>query len=179
MGLGTLGNSDVCFKRKFRWLFLIPSVSGAEIGMLPPERGARPSVTIKENEAQHLNEIIYFPSKPDWKPINLTLYDLKTNNNPVINWLSNQYNPQTGSWNIGYGEVQNPANEFKKDAQIQMLDGCGDIIEEWELENVWPNNIEWGELDMSDSNYVTVDLTLRYDRAYKRDSNFLGFLNSR
>ncbi len=171
MGLGALGTSDVCFKRKFRWLFLIPSVSGA-VGMLPPERGARPSVTIKENEAQHLNEIIYFPSKPDWKPINLTLYDLKLNRNPVIEWLSNQYNPQTGRWNIGYGEITGlgalqDTGEFKKDAQIQMLDGCGNIIEEWELQNVWPNNIEWGELDMSDSNYMTVDLTLRYDRAYK------------
>lgn len=162
-----LEKPDVCFKRKFRWLFLIPSVSEDGVGMLPPERGARPSLSIKEVEAQHLNEIIYYPSKPDWKPINLTLYDLKTSTNPVIRWLSNQYNPENGEWKIGYGTVRNPQQEFKKDATLQMLDGCGGIIEEWKLDNIWPNNIDWGELDMSDSNYVTIDLTLRYDRAYK------------
>ena len=51
-----------------------------------------------------------------------------------------------------------------------MYDGCGEILETWTFENVWPNNIEWGELDMSDSSYVTIDLTLRYDRAYWKNN---------
>ena len=51
-----------------------------------------------------------------------------------------------------------------------MYDGCGEMLEKWIFENVWPNNIEWGELDMSDSQYVTIDLTLRYDRAYWQQS---------
>jgi hypothetical protein len=158
-----LEDPNLCLKRKFRWLFRIPQVSSEGANTLPPEKGARPSLSFKEVEAQHLNEVIYFPGKPDWKPINLTLYDLKKNNNPIIEWLKQMYDPQSGAWKIGYGG----GGQFKKDsATLEMYDGCGGIIESWTFENVWPNNIEWGELDMADSNYITVDLTLRYDRAY-------------
>ena len=165
MGLGDLGLPSACLLRKFRWLFKIPNISASGINTLPPEKGARPSLSFKEIEAQHLNETIYFPGKPDWKPINLVLYDLKKNNNPIIDWLSNQYNPQQGTWKVGVGK--NERDNFKKQtATLEMYDGCGNVQEKWAFENVWPNNIEWGELDMSDSGYVTIDLTLRYDRAY-------------
>lgn len=158
-----LESPDLCLKRKFRWLFKIENVSSEGVNTLPPEKGARPSLNFKEVDAQHLNETIYYPGKPDWKPINLTLYDLKKNNNPVIEWLEEMYDPETAIWNIGYGT----GGEFKKGtATLEMYDGCGGVVEAWVFENIWPNNIEWGELSMDDSNYVTIDLTLRYDRAY-------------
>ena len=155
-----LESSKVCFKRKFRWLFKIDGVSSFT-NALPPEKGARPSLSFKEIEAQHLNEIAYFPGKPDWKPINLTLFDLKMSKNPVMEWIKKQYDPKSGEWG---------RENFKIDtATLELYDGVGDVIEKWIFENVWPNNIEWGELDMADSHYVTIDLTLRYDRAYYED----------
>ena len=181
MGLGFgLESPNLCIKRKFRWLFKIPGISEQPVGALPPEKSARPSLSFKEIEAQHLNETIYFPGKPDWKPINLTLYDIKTNSNPIINWLDNQYNANTGTWGgvagvpFGFGpdslrsiNVENSDPfRFKRTADLELLDGCGDVIERWTFENIWPNNIEWGELDYSDNQYVVIDLTLRYDRAY-------------
>jgi hypothetical protein len=172
-----LEKPDLCLKRKFRWLFKIPEISADGVNSLPPEKGARPSLSFKEIEVQHLNEVIYFPGKPDWKPINLTLYDIRKNENPVIKWLSKQYNPKDATWKVGVGWPP-PANSaesasapdssfsFKKTGFLDLYDGCGKVIETWKFENIWPNNIEWGELDMSDNSYVTVDLTLRYDRAY-------------
>jgi hypothetical protein len=165
MGLDFGLESNFCLKRKFRWLFKIEGVSADGVNTLPPDKGARPSLSFKEVEVQHLNEVIYFPGKPDWKPINLTLFDLKKNNNPVINWLNNQYNAQGGRWRIGYGGVPDDMR-FKKNARLEMYDGCGEVLETWVFDNIWPNNIEWGELDMSDASYATIDLTLRYDRAY-------------
>jgi hypothetical protein len=166
MGFGFgLDSGTVCFKRKFRWLFKIPGLSEdpSSLEALPPEKGARPSLSFKEIQVEHLNETIYFPSKPDWKPINLVLYDIKrTNNkNPIIKWLENLYkiDNKDATWNVNM-------SQFKKNCSLEMYDGCGNIIETWIFENCWPNNIEWGELDMSDSGYVTVDLALRYDRAY-------------
>ena len=154
-----LESPNLCLMRKFRWLFFIPDVSAEGANALPPEKGARPSLSFKEIEAQHLNEIIYYPSKPDWKPVTLTLYDLKKNKNPVFEWLKEKYDPEKGDWKVGIN--------FKKPiARLEMYDGCGNIQEIWTFENIWPNNIEWGELDMSDASYVTVELTLRYDRAY-------------
>ena len=159
-----LEKPDLCLMRKFRWLFKIDEVCAQGVNSLPPEKGARPSLSFKEVEVQHLNEIIYYPSKPDWKPINLTLYDLKKNQNPVLNWIKEQYDTQNGTWKVGYGGDD---RKFKKEnATLEMYDGCGNVIETWKFINVWPNNIEWGELDMQDNNYLTIDLTLRYDRAY-------------
>ena len=82
--------SNNSFKRKFRWLLEIPDVCGDKINTLPPSKSARPSVSFKEIEVQHLSETIYFPGKPDWKPLNLTVYDVKTPDysHPIIKWIS-------------------------------------------------------------------------------------------
>jgi hypothetical protein len=167
MGIGTLGSA--CIKQKFRWLLKIEGVSGEAaqgVNALPPEKSARPSLSFKEIEAQHLNETVYFAGKPEWKPISLVLYDLVTNDNPILNWLKEQYEvtQDKATWKVPTG--QGVLGGWKRDATLEMYNGCGDLLERWVYENAWPNSIEWGDLDMSSSEYVTVDLTLRYDRAY-------------
>jgi hypothetical protein len=165
MGLGAVGGGDICLMRKFRWLFFIDGVCDDGTSALPPDKGARPSLNFKEIEVQHLNETIYFAGKPDWKPINLTLFDLKLKKNPIFTWLKEQYEPceDKGNW-----KAPDPG-EWKKTGRLKMYDGCGNILEEWVFRNIWPNNIEWGDLDMSNQDYVTVELTLRYDRAWTVD----------
>lgn len=167
MGLGKLGDDRVCLKRKFRWLFFIPDVSDDGTNVLPPDKGARPSLTFKEIVAEHLNETIYYPGKPDWKPVSLTLFDLKLNTNPIFKWLKEQYEPceNAGTWRAPL------PGAFKKKATLKLYSGCGDVIEEWVFMNIWPNNIEWGELDMQNLDYVTVEFQLRYDRAWTVDCN--------
>jgi hypothetical protein len=178
MGMGRLGSADVCIMRKFRWMFFIDGVSGegegAVANALPPDKAARPSLSFKEAEAQHLNETIYFPMKPDWKPITLTLFDLKGSGSPVFDWLSLQYDVCGGD-NPGSNFVswRRPGN-FKKNARLEMYDGCGNIVEKWHFQNAWPNNIEWGDLDMQSGDYVTAELTLRYDRAWVTDCGAIG-----
>lgn len=173
MGMGRLGGGDVCIMRKFRWLFIIDGISGegsdGGANALPPDKGARPSLSFKEMEAQHLNETIYYPAKPDWKPITLTLFDLKGKSNPVFDWLSEQYDVCNGDNPTGNKARWLRPGGFKRNARLHMYDGCGDIMERWHFQNVWPNNIEWGDLDMQNSDYVTVELTLRYDRAWVAD----------
>ena len=104
---------------------------------------------------------MFFPGKPDWKPIQVTLFDLKTNTNPIFSWLKEQYDPceDAGTW-------KRPGGNFKRTLNIEMYDGCGNTMERWIVRNAWPNNIEWGDLDMSESAYLVVELTLRYDRAW-------------
>jgi hypothetical protein len=155
-----LGDDDVCFKRKFRWLLTIPEVSAEKISTLPPLKSARPSLSFKEMEAQHVSETIYFPGKPEWKPISLSLYDIKKPTHPVFDWIKKLYDPQAGTYQFS-------CEGFKKDrATLELYDGCGEVIETWIFENVWPQSIEFGELDMTASEFLTCDLTLRYDRAY-------------
>ena len=159
-GLG-LANPDTCFKRKYRWLFIINGVSASGVNSLAPSKSARPTLNFKEIEVQHLTETIYFPGKPEWKPVTLTLYDYKLNLNPVFEWLTKLYDPSKGS------QYTPSCNGFKEQqARLELYDGCGNVLEAWIFESVWPQAIEFGDLDMSSSEIVTCDLTLRYDRAY-------------
>lgn len=163
MGLGKLNLPNTCFKRKYRWFVKFDDIDYADI--LPPNKTARPTLSFKEMEAQHLNETIYFPGKPDWKPINLTLYDIQKGTDNVI-WkqLLKLYDPKEGKYETscieGIGGFK--FNEMK----VGMLDGCGETIEVWVFENPYFQEVNWGELDMTASDVVYVDVTIRYDRAY-------------
>jgi hypothetical protein len=165
MGFGFgIASPTTVFMRKHRWLFKIPSVSAEPVSALPPFKGARPSLQFKEMEAQHMTETIYYPGKPEWKPIPLVLYELKRSDvsaNPVWDWLKQLYDPEQNS-------RYNPSAEgFKKpEAILEMYDGAGEVCERWKFETIWCQNVEFGDLDMSSSEVVTCELTLRYDRAY-------------
>lgn len=169
MGLGYgLEKPTNIFKRKFRWLFRIPDVSVEGVNALPPYKSARPSFGFKEIETQHLTETIYFPGKPEFKTFTLTLFDLRCDNNPVFDWIKNSlYDPEKGDYQFIVSG--NDDNNFKRNASLTMLSGCGDCLEMWGFDNVWPTNVDFQDLDMSSSEIVMVDLTIRYDRAYKID----------
>lgn len=158
-----LMSDSTTFKKKHRWLFTIEGVSADEksTSCLPPSKGARPNLNFREIEVQHLNETIYLPGKPEWKTITLTLYDINRNfsGNPVFNWLLKMYDPDQGNFSS--------FNSFKKkEAYLELYGGCGELLEKWIFESVWPQDIQFGDLDMDSSDVLTCDLTLRYDRAY-------------
>jgi hypothetical protein len=173
MGLFNIGSA--CFKRKYRWMFFIEDVCGTSsdgsygTNVLPPSKGSRPNISFKEIEANHVSETVYFPGRPDWKPISLTLYDFtiqKTNR--VFEWLKLYYNINDEKTTIrpSVGESVLATALKIPQASLILFDGCGNAIERWIFENVWPQSVEFGELDMQSSEVVTVDVTLRYDRAY-------------
>lgn len=159
-----MDDATTCFKRKNRWLFIIEGISADNspqgVNSLPPSKASRPNVSYKEIEAQHLNETIYFPGKLDWKPITLTLYEIKKNDHPVFEWLKLQIDPEKGT--------SGPScNGFKKpNARLELYNGCGDVLETWIFEAIWPQTIEFGDVDMSSSDIITCEITLRFDRAY-------------
>jgi hypothetical protein len=182
MGLKLASTPNVLFKRKFRWVLEIQNVSGDRIGTLPPQKSARPNINFKTIEAQHLNESIFYPTKPEWKPINLTLYDIigdassdcPQRVHPVFEWLKQIYDPgvsdysgQTGGTTVSpVGWYSDVVRQYKRSAILSMLNGCGDVLEEWVFENAWPESVEFGDLDYANSEVVTADISLRYDRAY-------------
>ncbi len=176
MGLDAGLNTRAC-KRKHRWLMSIDGVSGTStsgaITVLPPQRGARPQLIFKEMVAKHLNEDVYYPAKPDWKPVNLTLYDIKTDNSgdsveghPVFNWIRDIYIPaDAGGADVGSWVPPIPAF-LGRDTRLQLFDGCGNILETWVYKQAWPQSINFQDLDMGNSQILTCDLTLRYVRAF-------------
>lgn len=155
-------NPMTACKRKFRYLFMINGISAQGANALPPSQAARPSLGFKEMEIQHVTETIYYPQKPDWKPINLVLYDLKRATHPVFQWLQGVYDP--ASTQANWFPVS--TNNFIKQATLELYDSCGNTVERWIYENCWPSNVEFGSLEMGSSEVVMCEFTLRYARAY-------------
>lgn len=161
-------------KIKYRWLFKIGGISALDengVKCLPPRRSSRPNLGWKEQDFQHLTEQIYFPLKPTWETVELTLFDIcrGENRNVVFDWISlaggsqgtpGFYDPQSGTFNPIVD------SQLKREGTLEMYDGCGNILESWTLENCYPQHIRWGELDMDSSDIVTCECTIRYDRAY-------------
>lgn len=151
--------------RPFRWLLKLEDVCVDGVNALPPSKSSRPSISFGESEAKHLTETFSYPTRPEWKPLNLTLYDVVKYNpsggrqHPVFDWLLETYDPQKDAkWK--------PATPTKKPAILEMYDGCGQIIESWVYENPWLQSVDFGALDMGNYEIMTVDLTIKYARAY-------------
>jgi hypothetical protein len=166
MGIGFA--SSVVFKKTNNFIMHIPDIT--HVGnssnrvynrVLLEERSARPSVSYKEIQVDHLIETVYFAGRPDWKPIKITLLDI-AKNNPVLSWFKCNYDVQRTGINYFGGLAPN----FKRNVQIFILDSCGYVLEAWNYMNAYPQDIDFGSTDMKNGEIMRVELTLRYDRAY-------------
>jgi hypothetical protein len=140
----------------------IPNVSSEGTNVLPPQKAARPNIAFKEMSVEHLTETLWFPSKPEYKPIQITLYDIKVGSfstHPVLDWFKKCYDARSGQWTL-------PGQGLMENVRLELYDGCGTTIEAWVFENAWPQQIDFGDLDMGSSELITCDITLRYARSY-------------
>lgn len=159
MGLNWWSGS--VFKRKYRWLFLIDGIVDSGVNALPPERGSRPVIAMKSSAFEHLTETINFPVKPEWKSLVLSLFDAKCKFWPVWDkWLKNFYDPESGKFTPVLDA------QYKKNGTLKLYDGCGVEMEKWVFENMYPEDIDFDTLDMTDNGIMYITLTLKYDRAY-------------
>lgn len=159
-------------KRQHRWMFTVANIIGergeASIRALPPEKSARPSIGFKENSVRHLVEDVFYPAKPDWRPISITVFDLKKLDNPIFRWIQEFYEPQIGV--LFYpNSFKGPNEGFIRECSLELYDGCGGVVERWIYEDAWPQSINFQSLDMTQQGIVMADITLRYARAYLID----------
>ncbi len=160
MGIGKLGFSNLIFKRKFRFTFNLEDICG---GLSVPEHfvkvAARPRLTIEESELNFLNARTWVPSKAYWNEITLTYIDVATADAaPLYSWLASIYN-FTDPRNLEMGSQR---RDYTARAIIKLWDGCGHLLERWTLRDVWPKEVNFGELGYDNMEEVTIDLTLRY-----------------
>ena len=157
MGIGRLGDADLVFKRKFRWTLFISTPCGV-VEESYVKLASRPNISIEETEINFLNAKTWIPGKASWETITVTYYDVGNANEDLWNWLASVYD-FTDPINLKQGGNRASYAGF---AELVLFDGCGNRMEEWELDDVWPQAINFGELDYSSSEEVTVELTLRY-----------------
>jgi hypothetical protein len=181
MGIGVLGDSNAIFKRKFRWTFALDVPCGT--GSIPEtivKVANRPSLTIEETEINYLHGKMWIPGKASWETLTVTYYDVVNAGasgdvSNLYSWLYNIYNfndingdvkmsSKKGNGTIGSG--------YAGTGRLVMYDGCGTPMEQWTLQHVWPQSVNFGDLDYSSSEELNVELTLRYSTAIY--NNFCG-----
>lgn len=167
MGIGVVGGADITFKRKFRFTFEIHGFCN-NVKNLVPEYfvtvAGRPNLTIDETEINHLNAKTWIPGKASWNTITVTYLDVAHDEmRSLWNWLATIYD-FTDPVNLHMGEKR----DWDATGLLNMYDGCGTLIEGWEMQHLWPTTIDFGEVDYSTSDIATISLTLRFsDVKYK------------
>lgn len=161
MGIGILGNPDVTFKRKFRWTFEIAGWCNNQsniVGEHFVKTASRPNLSTEELELNHLNAKTWIPGKSSWETITVTYIDAAHSTQVTLwNWLATIYN-FTDPVNLPQGEKR----DWDATGTLNMYDGCGTLLETWQLQHMWPTAINFGDLDYSSSEEATIELTLRY-----------------
>ena len=157
-------SNTIEIRRKHRWLF-------ETLGPLSPQAllilqsASRPSFKFEEPEMHHNQEVAYFAGKQSWDPITLVWYDSEQNPNvsqEVYDWLGSVVD-------LTSVDVRRP-NQYKKDAQLSVVDGVGTANEQWNMYGCWPSAVNFQELDYSSTDLLTCEATLRYDRAIRTGS---------
>jgi hypothetical protein len=52
-----------------------------------------------------------------------------------------------------------------------MYDGSGSLLEQWQFDNAWCQDVNFNDVDMGGQDVMMIDMTLRYDRAYLIENN--------
>lgn len=113
----------------------------------------------------HNQEVAYFAGKQSWDPVTLVWYDIQQNPDVsagIYNWIET-VTPMSGASAI---KVASPS-QYKKTAQLDMLDGFGNPCESWAMYGTWPQACNWQELDYTSTDLMTIEATMRYDRAVR------------
>jgi len=152
-------------KRKHRWIFTVfwnNDISSLQNSSVYLQSAQRPHAVTEEVVMHHDEEQVYFAGKYHWEPLSLVFYDVQ---DPV--------NSSQAIWDWFNAVVDVPnatvalPSDYKKQCKLDMTDGAGGSIELWEIDNCWPIDVNWNDLDYTNTEIQTVDVSMKFDRANK------------
>jgi hypothetical protein len=171
MGLGALGLATTSIKRKFRWTLTISpkcpqgnyANTGLGVGYIGPnfcKVASRPNYDIEETELNFLNAKTWIAGKLTWQSITATFIDASAAEiQNLYLWIGQNARLDD---NIKFWQGTQ-FQDYAASAELILYTGCGQPMEAWLLDNVWPQAVNFGELDYTSSEEATIELTLRYD----------------
>lgn len=183
MGLGDLMLPNTYFKRKYRWSFLLKTPCG-EVSENLVKISSRPQLDIEEQEINFLHGKMWIPGKASWQTMTVTYYDVTAGGNDIstlYKWLRTVYEfdqpAQLRQSSIRGGGGSGTGGGYAAQAFLYLYDGVGTPIETWTLRHVWPQSINFGDLDYSSSEELTVELTLRYSEVQFKPGACMGAID--
>lgn len=150
-------------QRTANWLIEIHDLPGGDgdtdLIALSLETGFLPNFSNEEISLGYLNEYRYAAGKALFEAGELVVKDFvdRETAGALLRWSRQVYDPSTGQ--VGF------AADYKKEAHILLFGPNGTKLRVWKLRGVWPQARNFGSLDMTSSEKVTITTTLRYDKA--------------
>ena len=160
-------------KRSHRFLVEFTLPSGTSSQFLA-RTFTKPAYTIGTTEHQFLDKTYYYPGRVTWSEVTMGLVngadpDLDAELQAILR-LSGYIPPDA----IAQGSaVGSPGTPNKADAvnalgggiEVRELNGRGDPLGSYKLNNAFITNVSYGTLDYGSEDLLTVDLGVRYDWA--------------
>lgn len=187
MGIGKIGMSQsLVFKRKFRWAFEVNQICG------DPKRtiesswvkvANRPNVSFEETEINFMHGKMYIPGKASFDAISVTYYDVASKAfetvEPLYDWIGSVYDflgPEGTRDQAKMSSIAEGPGGYSANSELTLFDGCGTALEMWRLQQCWPQAVNFGDLDYSNNEESTIEVTIRYQwaeyhRLCGRDAN--------
>ena len=135
----------------------IMEINGIESYII--KTASRPTFTSEVVELDHINVKRKIKGKSTWDDVTITLYDpiVPSGAQQVMEWIRTSHESLTGR--DGYAAF------YKKDVTFYILGPVGDKVEQWTLKGAFINSANFGDLDWSSNDPVSIELTLSYDFA--------------
>ncbi len=173
MGIPGAGFGILHPKQRHRWQVtfvglarLVPSVSAREITR-QAVTVSRPSIQFEDIPIHRYNSTSYVAGKHTFEPLNLTIEDDITGlaSSAVTGQLETQQRLVGADLPGQYLNAAATGSDYKFGTILQLLDGNDGIVETWKVEGCYILSANWGELDYSSSESMTIEMQIRFDHA--------------
>ena len=149
-------------KRKYRFLI----TNGEEKGWWWATTAALPSYSINESTYRLGNHNHKYPGTVTWNDIEIIIVDDSERAKDLYaSLIRGGYYPDgngfDGMGRFGLQEGLLSGDNFR----ISSLKANGDVLETWVLNKPWIKSADFGQLDYSSDDLVTIALTICYDNA--------------
>lgn len=156
-------------KQKNRWM-----VQFVNIGTITSSRDlaaqcitvSRPKLTFQEHELHRYNSVSWIAGKHSYEPLQITFQDNYANGaSAVVQSQTERQQKLLGADSGLYLATAPDGNTYKFATKLIMLDGGTNVLEEIHYEGCFVQAVDYGEMDYSTSEPVTISLTVRFDNA--------------
>lgn len=175
IGIPEVGKGILQPKQKHKWRVEFQNLGGQNNGTglsLQAITVERPKLSFDEVELHRYNSKVWVAGKHTFEPITLTVEDDVTSGATLL--IRDQLDRQqtligaSGQWL----QSASQGSLYKFGIALVQLDGNEQQIERWVIEGAWLQNVDYGDLDYSASDAVTITITVRYDHARQEGINY-------
>jgi len=173
MGVPQAGFGILHPKQKYRWQVtftnlarLVPAVSSRDLTRQATVID-RPQLSFEEVPIHRYNSTAYVAGKYTWEALALTVEDDLTGlaSAAIQGQLETQQRLIGGDLPGQWLNSAATGSDYKFGMSLEQLDGNEGVVEKWLVEGCFIKSANYGQLESSSSDAVTIELSIRFDHA--------------